>query len=201
MVSPGDIFIDATDILNAPKLYMPIHTEARQIEDAILLAADAGMVNTIVTNTSMTNTTPSSYVNVTSIDLAHSNFILANHGLHNGDQIQFNTTGALPAPVVTGKVYYAIVVDVNTFKIATTQVNSVYNNFVVLTAAATGTTSISEISLSQQAYNVFIGQSTDQALTYQLNQIITHFTNLGYTVQRVQNPSSPGIFQWVISWS
>lgn len=285
MVSSGDVFINASDILNSPKLYLPIHNESRLIEYDILLAAEAGLLNTVVTGTPMTDIILPVVHAITSINLSTSTFTLANHGFKQNSQVQFSTSGNLPAPLTAGTVYYVILVDANNFQVAASQHDVVYNNKVVLTSAPqtvaigsvanplftvasviiidgvsvnlTGTSlaqtiidintaavpniiasqsnhnlvltntigvvittsgaaattagmpsstpasvvSVQGISLAEQAYDVFIGQSTDPALTYQILQIKTHFTNLGYTIQQQQNPTVPQVFQWVLNWS
>lgn len=45
---------------------------------------------------------------------------ITNHGLVDGDQVQFTTTGTLPAPVVSGAVYYVVESTNSTFKLSTT---------------------------------------------------------------------------------
>lgn len=45
---------------------------------------------------------------------------LAAHGLINGDTVQFTTTGLLPTGISSETIYYPIVLDANTFQLATT---------------------------------------------------------------------------------
>lgn len=52
--SPGDIFLNSVDVRNNAKTFLIIHQEARAIEDAILFAADSGLLTAYVYNTYMT---------------------------------------------------------------------------------------------------------------------------------------------------
>ena len=45
---------------------------------------------------------------------------IANHGLVDGDQVQFTTTGTLPAPLISGAVYYIVQSNNSTFKLSAT---------------------------------------------------------------------------------
>lgn len=60
---------------------------------------------------------------------------LTGHGFATGDALQFTTTGSLPAPIAVGVTYFAIVLDVNTFKIATTAANAAAGTAIDITTA------------------------------------------------------------------
>lgn len=51
-------------------------------------------------------------------------FTLTGHGLVTGDQVYLTTTGALPTGLSANTLYYAIVVDANTFRLATSRANA-----------------------------------------------------------------------------
>ena len=136
MVSSGDIFLNATDLMNNTFNYLIIHTEARDIEDDILFAANNGLFQVIASNTPMTNTVLPAVHAITSINLFTSTFVLNNHGYKNGDQVVFSSTGNLPAPISAGVVYYVIFVDANNFKVALTAQDAAYGTAIVLTSAA-----------------------------------------------------------------
>jgi len=56
---------------------------------------------------------------ITAVDTATGRLTITNHGLSTGDgTIQFDSTGAPPAPLVVGKNYYVVVDDANTVRIA-----------------------------------------------------------------------------------
>jgi hypothetical protein len=69
-VSSGDIFLSATDVRNNARTFLIIHQEARAIEDAILFAADSGLLTAYVYNTYMTQTCLPQYKTITSSTVA-----------------------------------------------------------------------------------------------------------------------------------
>jgi len=46
------------------------------------------------------------------------------HGLISGQTVQINTSGTLPTGLINGSVYWATVIDVDTFKLSTTFANA-----------------------------------------------------------------------------
>ena len=63
-------------------------------------------------------------------------------------------------------------------------------------AEVTGTT----ITLSVTYYNVWQGVTDDRAKYIQMGNIVTYFTDLGYSIERRTNPDTGNTFKWVISW-
>jgi len=53
---------------------------------------------------------------------------------------------------------------------------------------------------AQVYYNVWQGLATDKAIEDQMNQVIKHFTNLGYSIVRLVNPSTQITYNWSIEW-
>lgn len=49
-------------------------------------------------------------------------------------------------------------------------------------------------------YTVWQGTLTDRAIQNQMEQVITHFSNLGYKIERLTNPSTNRTFKWYIYW-
>jgi microcystin-dependent protein len=65
---------------------------------------------------------------------------LTNHGINrSGYRIRFNSSGGLPAPLAASTNYYAIYVDANTIKVATTEANALAGTAIDLTTQGTGT--------------------------------------------------------------
>ena len=56
------------------------------------------------------------------------------------------------------------------------------------------------MTLSVTYCNVWQGVSEDRAKFIQMGQIVTYFTDLGYSVERRINSSSSNTFKWIISW-
>ena len=63
-------------------------------------------------------------------------------------------------------------------------------------AEITGTT----ITLSVTYYNVWLGVTEDRAKYIQMGNIVTYFTDLGYSIERRTNPDTGNTFKWIVSW-
>lgn len=197
----GDIFLTATEMRNNPAFFAPIHTEARQIEDAILAAANLGLLDVTVSDTLMTDTTLASWQTISSVQVSPTNtFNLTAHGFLTGDQVQFLTTGTLPTPINSTSVYYVIKINDNSFKLAATKADSVNGTPITISAAGSGSIQVRGVTVAQQFYNVWQGLSTDRVKTAQLTSLKSHFTNLGYTISQQSNPTTNGVFVWLLSW-
>lgn len=62
-----------------------------------------------------------------------------------------------------------------------------------------GTYSVSNPD-SVSYYNTWQGSSTDRAQVQQMNNVINHFKNLGYKIQRLTNTDTARTFIWHIHW-
>ena len=62
-----------------------------------------------------------------------------------------------------------------------------------------GTYSVSDPD-SVSYFNVWQGTSTDRAKAQQMDQVINHFKNLGYKIQRLANTNTSKTFLWYIYW-
>ena len=62
-----------------------------------------------------------------------------------------------------------------------------------------GTYSVSNPD-SVSYYNTWQGSSTDRAQVQQMNNVINHFKNLGYKIQRLTNTNTARTFIWHIHW-
>lgn len=62
-----------------------------------------------------------------------------------------------------------------------------------------GTYSVSNPD-SVSYYNTWQGTSTDRAQVQQMNNVINHFKNLGYKIQRLTNTNTARTFIWHIHW-
>lgn len=78
---------------------------------------------------------------------------VANHGLVTGQSITVsNSGGGLPSPLTANTTYYVYGTGANTFKLATTLLNSLQGNTIAISTTGTGTNSI--------VVNFLIGQAT-----------------------------------------
>lgn len=71
-------------------------------------------------------------------------------------------------------------------------------------ATVTGTTMTATAlpgrTLAIQYFNTWQGTIDDRAKYIQMGQILTYFTNLGYSIERRVNASTSDTFKWVVSW-
>ena len=65
-----------------------------------------------------------------------------------------------------------------------------------LTAGTTSATNPSSVDY----FSVWQGVTNDRAKTDQMNQVISYFENLGYTISRLTNSNTNKTFKWVISY-
>lgn len=200
MATPGDIFLHARDIRTNARAYLIIHNEVRSIENAILLAADNGLLDAIVYNTYMTNTTLPSPLTVDSVNDANDTIEVTSHGIDQGAEIKFETSDTLPEPLNATDSYYAIIVDANNIKVANSFVDSVNNQAINITTTGTGTHQIKVLSPQEQFFRTWKGLRIDRSQIDQMNGVIKHFRDLGYEISRKTNPNTDVTFEWHISW-
>lgn len=80
------------------------------------------------------------YAGATSaINLTSNAITVSAHGLTTGSQLRITTTGTRPTPLAGGTDYYAIIVDDDTIKLATSLVNAEAGTAIDLTALGYGT--------------------------------------------------------------
>lgn len=194
------IFPDANTLRTQGPIQTTILTETNAMEVEILAASNAGMLMVVIDDTTMTNPTLPSFTDITSVDGTTSTFTLAASGLVLADEIQLNTTTTLPAPLTSGISYFVIPVDSNTFKLATTQSNAMLGVAITLTSAGSGTQQFRKVTQAQKFYATWQGTRIDRVRTLQMNTVIQNFTDLGYSISRIQNPTVPSVFSWNILW-
>lgn len=66
--------------------------------------------------------------------------------------------------------------------------------------STTMTNSNPETLDSKKYFSVWKGVETDRALQNQMNQVIKHFDNLGYKIERITNTNTGNTFKWHIYW-
>lgn len=108
--------------------------------------------------------TPSAVVVPSSdISVANDTFTKTAHGLLTGLKGQFTTSSALPTGISAATDYFIIVVDDNTFKVATTYNNAVAGTAVNITGAGTGNQTFTPTAL---AGGEFCYQISNDGVTY-----------------------------------
>lgn len=78
----------------------------------------------------------------TTVDQTENTATVTAHGFATGMKFQLTTSGGLPTGLSLATDYYAIVVDANTIKFATSQANALAGTAVDLTGAGTGTQTV-----------------------------------------------------------
>ena len=182
--------------------------EVRAIEEAILTAVDSSlMYATVVDGTVMTMSTPTIEVTGT----------VNNPTLTATDTFVINSTTV----TLSGTTLNSVVDDINTLAITgitaskTTvsgalKITSDNNNFSLIIAAGTGTvltnlgltaTTTASTAVSKDYYNVWQGTATNTTYKRQMTEVISNFTDLGYTITRQKNAAtSNATLKWHITW-
>lgn len=77
----------------------------------------------------------------------------------------------------------------------------------LLAVTVTGTTmtftnpaQVAQYNDAVKYYNVWQGLVTDKAYEDQMNQVLKHFLDLGYSITRQVNASTSTTYQWLIEW-
>jgi len=195
----NSLFPSAKQLRTDGRNYLIILNEVMSIQNAILLASDSGLLDAQVYNTYMTNITIPDFQNVTTITLP-STITKNSHGLQSGDAVQLTTTGTLPSPLSLSQTYFAIVIDINTFQLAASYLDTVNNIPIVMTDSGSGTMGFRAITPAQQYWDTWQGNIVNRPLIEQMNGVLSHFKNLGYNIKRVTNPDTNITFRWVLAW-
>lgn len=56
------------------------------------------------------------------------------------------------------------------------------------------------IAAARVYFNVWQGSVDDRAKFIQMGQVITYFTDLGYSIERRTNSTTGDTFKWILSW-
>lgn len=105
--------------------------------------------NVVVANTApLANT-------ITSINTATNLFTITGHGMVNGNLVQIQSTGTLPAPLVANTNYYVYTAgNANTFSLTTTYANALAGTSLIdITTAGTGVISLQTLPIQEVQIN------------------------------------------------
>lgn len=184
-----------------------IFTEANKIMTQVLTASASGLYETTVTDTEMTQSHPTAVITATEQDpVVQPNATL----IVNGSTIVLGTTGTS---------LNAVIADINDAGVAGVVASKTDDKLVLtLTApednwaysigagtanSALGITTMTETygnPSSVNFYYVWQGTQVDRAAQQQMDQVIRHFENLGYKIQRTTNINSGKTFNWYVYW-
>jgi hypothetical protein len=202
------IMISAADAKLQGQGNLVILKEVRAIEEAVLTAINNSLLSATVSDgTVMTMSTPS-------IDVTGT---LNGPTLTIGDTFSINETTV----TLTGTNINSVVDDINTLAITgitasktavagALKITSDNTNFSLIIAAGTGTaladlglvaSTTNATAVSKDYYTVWKNTSINTTYVQQMAEVITHFTNLGYTILRQSNAvTSNATFKWSVTW-
>ena len=202
------IMISAADAKLQGQGNLVILKEVRAIEEAVLTAINNSLLSATVSDgTVMTMSTPS-------IDVTGT---LNGPTLTIGDTFSINETTV----TLTGTNINSVVDDINTLAITgitasktavagALKITSDNTNFSLIIAAGTGTaladlglvaSTTNATAVSKDYYTVWKNTSINTTYVQQMAEVITHFTDLGYTILRQSNAvTSNATFKWSVTW-
>lgn len=188
---------------------MIIFNEATSIMEAVISASATGAFETTISDgTTMTESTPVATVTGSVQDPV---VVVGTTVVINGTTV---TLG------VTGTSLNAVIADINDAAISGV-IASKLNGYLVLeitlTASTTwqytigagtanaalglvdGTYTASNPS-SVDYFNTWQGTLTDRAKTNQMDEVVKHFRNLGFKIERISNTATAKTFSWYVYW-
>jgi hypothetical protein len=123
-------------------------------------------------------------ISVTANDTTDIVTFSAAHGLATGNKFQFASTGTLPAPLVTGNDYYAVVLSATTIKVAASKADAVATVPVIIDLTTAGTAVITGVLLPKTRYQIEAGNAKvinfgDQAQADGILQVSATFKGQG----------------------
>ena len=202
-------YINKQEARSMARADLTIFNEVNAIMKQIITDAGNGLYETTVSDgTTMTESTPQISITGTvsnptitgtpTLIIAGSTITLGTSGT-NLNSITADVNDAIIPGLVAGK-------DNANFKIFYTAPASTAWQVAIGTGTANtdlgltaGTTTATNPS-SVDYFSVWQGMTNDRAKTDQMNQVISYFENLGYTISRLTNSATNRTFKWVISY-
>lgn len=114
-------------------------------------------IYTVAASTALT------FDSATEVDITTEQLIIPTHGWATGRKLVLSTAGVLPTGLAAGT-YYAIAVDANTIKLASSLVNAQAGTAVNITAIGTGTHTLTPSALT--GGNIKLQESNDLSSTF-----------------------------------
>ena len=205
-------YINKQEARSMARADLTIFNEVNAIMKQIITDAGNGLYETTVSDgTTMTESTPTSTVTGTQVNptiTGTPTLIIA------GVTITLGTSGTSVNAVVgdindagvaglvaskTGNISRNLVLSYTHPQQASWSVaigSGTANTDLGLTAGTTTATNPSSVDY----FSVWQGVTNDRAKTDQMNQVISYFENLGYTISRLTNSATNKTFKWVISY-
>ena len=136
------------------------------------------------------------------VDIASDQIYLPSHGLTTGDQISFASPGTLPRPinVFPDSFYYAIIIDVDNVKIASTRLNATTGLAVDLTSVGIDYFTLKITTDSSIYFQVVNGYSDNPVYKQRVDEVEEYFDDRGYQIYTPTNDNTTNTFNWIIKW-
>lgn len=117
-------------------------------------------------------------------------------------------TGAITTVNLSGTSVASISVNEPGTEYTTSSTGTVFNPPTAALPNPPATPAIVTINIAENTYGtdpnlywmVWTGAETDKQIQLQMNQVLTYFTNLGYTIKIQSNPETGSTIQWKICW-
>lgn len=187
---------------------LTIFNETQTLMIAIINASENGVYETTISDgTTMTESTPVATVTAT---IQNPTIIGGEELIIQGETITLGTSGtnlnsiiadindAAVSGVVASKQNDYLVLTITTS--ASTWQYTIGNGSANVVLGLTQGTYTAETPESADYFSVFMGTETDRAKQAQMDEVIRHFRNLGYKIDRVTNTTTSKTFSWYIYW-
>lgn len=187
---------------------LTIFNETQSLMVAIISASESGAYEVTVSDgTTMTESTP---VAVHTATVQNPTIVGGEELIIQGETITLGTTGtnlnsiiadindAAVSGVVASKSDGYLVLTITTS--ASTWQYSIGNGSANTALGLVQGTYSTANPESIDYYSVWVGTEIDRAVQAQMDEVIKHFRNLGYKIERVTNTSTSKTFSWYIYW-
>lgn len=177
-----------------------IHDEIFLIEREVRDRAENNFRVAIIQDTIVTDSVIPTPKVVSSIDIVTNDLGITNHGLLDGDYVEFFTTGTFPTNIEEDTEYQVVVVDENTIKLYNKR--DLNMTIIPLVDMGTGIITIKKVSTAEQflkAWDEFYVYEDAPSYIFVLETVEKHFRQLGFSVTRMLHPNNKTI-RWKIEW-
>jgi hypothetical protein len=124
-------------------------------------------------------------VNTTDVSAASDSLTISSHGLATGDRLRIEVPSTAPGGLAEAVDYYAIIVDSNTIKLATSSMNASAGTAINITSSGTGTIRVlSQVTGGLQATSAYSEQQIGD-LTTGTTSLVTAGGNISHSGQLV----------------
>ena len=138
----------------------------------------------------------------TTVNLTTNVISLASHGFSTGDQVTLTSPKTLPGPLAAfpNSLYYIVIVDVNSFKLAKSASAALAGTVIDISSHGTSYFTIVKTTDAEMYYQVWKSFGTNPVYKERMDDVIAHFEDKQYIIYRQTNSSTSTTFKWIIKW-